>query len=127
MIDCPTANETANETESETPRGADRWRARRWRPQPRDTAPAPRTENAYALWVEVGRHAFELPESAKTLRGNELKQQIALAVRRAWLARMGMAADEINENCDEQRFPLNLDEELENWRALEKLEKINRD
>jgi hypothetical protein len=75
-------------------------------------------------WFVITNQTFGAP--ARLVDAiNSLQQQAALAVRWTSLTRMGMTADEVEENCDSANFPLDIDQELKDWNALEKLEELN--
>lgn len=50
-------------------------------------------------------------------------QPQAFAIRREWMSRMGLGADEINQHCVEGT-PIGFNEEMANYTAMQELEEI---
>lgn len=53
-------------------------------------------------------------------------ENAAMELRRRWMKARGMDHAEIEEACDPQRYPANLKEEIENIKAQERLDHMDR-
>lgn len=74
--------------------------------------------------VREKRHAnsYLVSSTALTMHvSNALIQETAILAREAWMRQMGLPDDEVKENCDIDRYPVNLKDELESLVAILRL------
>jgi len=51
----------------------------------------------------------------------------AMEARARWMREMGLSEDEIRALCDPRKYPVQLEEELQNLKSVDKIRQLNQD